>query len=281
MPNKDFLENSPLFKLVPVKLPATTTFDSLPSPPIKMHCGICEEEHTFNCQDYFHTNKSIEMGRDGSSPPVSSRIVRAEYKCTHCGRFERLFFVKVGPGCEWLMKVGQDPPWDIKTDPALRKKLGRHAGNYQKGRICESQGYGIGAFAYYRRVTEEIIGELLEEIPDLLEEAARAEFKSALIRVKETNVAAEKIEVVREMLPASLRLAGQNPLSLLHSLLSQGLHAGSDEDCLDSAAATRGILEFLVSQILTAKDERKGYADAIAKALEKKQKTGVTSTKLS
>ena len=280
MPSKDFLENSPLFARFAVKFPATTDFSKLPNPPIKMQCDICGEEHTFVCRHYYDTNK-WEVGRDGSFPRVANQTVRAEYTCTHCGRFERLFFVKIGPVCEWLMKVGQDPPWDIRTEPALRKKLGKHAGNYQKGRICESQGYGIGAFAYYRRVTEEIIGELLEEIPDLLEEEDRTKFQSALIKVRGTNVAAEKIEVVREMLPASLRLAGQNPLSLLHSLLSEGLHAGSDEDCLDSASVTRGILEFLVSQILTAKDERKGYADAIAKALEKKQKAGVASTKLS
>ena len=52
----------------------------------------------------------------------------------------------------------------------LKDLLGEHKDYFRRGLICESQGYGIAAFAYYRRIVEETIDLLLQQISDLMSE---------------------------------------------------------------------------------------------------------------
>ena len=49
-----------------------------------------------------------------------------------------------------------------------------------KGLVSESQGYGIGAFAYYRRIVEEIIDEMLKQIGDLISGVDKERYAAAL-----------------------------------------------------------------------------------------------------
>ncbi len=154
----------------------------------------------------------------------------------------------------------------------IEKLLGEHSGFYRKGLICESQGYGIGAFGYYRRIVEEIIDGLLDEIAELLTESELLEYQDALAKTKETTVTQEKIDLVKDLLPPILRPEGMNPLSALHSALSEGLHAESDEECLEYAENCREILIFLVNQVAASKAASKGFTDSMRKLLEKKSK---------
>src|SRR5665647_904692 len=106
------------------------------------------------------------------------------------------------------MKIGQFPAWEIAGEPNVEKLLGKHAGYYKKGQVCESQGYGIGAFGYYRRIVEEVIDELLDEISELISGDELAKYKEALVKTKATIVTAEKIELVKDLLPTILRPEG-------------------------------------------------------------------------
>jgi len=168
------------------------------------------------------------------------------------------------------MKVGQFPPWDISVDQNLAKILGDHLTSYKHGLICESQGYGIGAHAYYRRIVETIIDQLLTELEQLIGENEREKYKEALEQTKKTKVAQEKIALVKDLLPVSLRPRGMNPLGLLHDQLSSGLHAETDEQCLEIAEAIRNALNFLVKQVMQAQAEAKQFTDSMKKLLDKK-----------
>jgi hypothetical protein len=79
---------------------------------------------------------------------------------------------------------------------SLEKTLGKHSKTFRKGLICESQGYGVGAFAYYRRITEEIIDELLASIADLIEVDNKEQYLEALEKTKQTRVTQEKIDLL-------------------------------------------------------------------------------------
>ncbi len=168
------------------------------------------------------------------------------------------------------MKVGQFPPWEITGDPQIEKLLGKHADHYKKGLVCESQSYGIGAYGYYRRIVEEIIDGLLDDISQLLTGEELKAFEGALAKTKQTIVAQEKIELVKDLLPPILRPDGMNPLGVLHSSLSEGLHAESDEACLAQAAIIREILLFLVNQVVASKATAKSFTTGMRKLLEKK-----------
>ena len=69
----------------------------------------------------------------------------------------------------------------------------------------------------------------MNEIADLLSGEDLEKYNKALVKTKETIVTAEKIELVKDLLPPILRPEEMNPLAVLHSALSQGLHAESDE----------------------------------------------------
>jgi hypothetical protein len=171
---------------------------------------------------------------------------------------------------DYVMKVGQAPPWDITPDKALEKMLGTRSDYYRKALICESQSYGIGAFAYYRRIVEEIIDNLLAEITDLVENDEQKEtYQLALEQTKKTKIAQDKIALVKELLPDSLSPGGMNPLSVLHEVLSEGLHGQTDNRCMELSSDVRGALEFLVNQTATTKTAKVTFTESMKRLLER------------
>ncbi len=59
------------------------------------------------------------------------------------------------------------------------KLLGEDRFYYRRGRECEVGGYGIGALGYYRRVVEDVIARLLEELRTLIPESEREPYEAA------------------------------------------------------------------------------------------------------
>ncbi|MFT5139810.1 MAG: hypothetical protein ACI9CB_001464 [Rhodothermales bacterium] len=263
MPNKKFLEEYPLYRKFKVEQIESRT-DQLPTVQINMECKTCKSNQTFVMQNNYWENC------DSMNFPVNGLIFRAQYLCVHCQIFRRIFFIKADTDDNWFMKVGQFPSWEIKGDKNIEKLLGNHAGYYQNGLVCESQGYGIGAFGYYRRIVEETIDSLLEEIAELLSEEEQLKYQEALNKTKKTTVTREKIDLVKDLLPSLLRPDGMNPLSALHSALSEGLHAESDEECLEYAETCRTILVFLVNQVAATKAASSGFTASMRKLLDKK-----------
>ena len=66
-----------------------------------------------------------------------------------------------------------------------------------------------------------------------------------------------------------LRPDGLNPLKLLHSALSDGLHAQSDDECLELAADVKESLTFLIEHVTRSRQNAKTYAESM-KELQKK-----------
>lgn len=146
----------------------------------------------------------------------------------------------------------------------------KHSSTFRKGLVCKSQGYGVGAFSYYRRITEDIIDELLESITDLIEENHKTEYAIALEKTKKMRVTQEKIDLVKDLLPSILTPNGMNHLGVLHSELSEGLHAASDEACLENANHTESILIYLINRIIQSKETSKSFTASMKSLLEKK-----------
>lgn len=238
----------------------------LPKPAINMHCEVENSNETFNMiREYYNANI-------GSAQECKESTREVEYVCKSCGKFTRYFMLEFGEDTEgeYVMKVGQSPSWDITPDRALEKLLGPRAQYYRRALVCESQSYGIGAFAYYRRIVEEIIDELLSEIADLIEnDEQRDKYQQALEKAKKTRVTQDKITLVKDLLPESLRPGGMNPLSVLHEVLSEGLHGQTDEHCMDLSADVHTALEFLVNQTATTKAAKVAFTESMKKLLDR------------
>ena len=57
------------------------------------------------------------------------------------------------------------------------------------------------------------------------------------------------IESIKHALPQALFISGHNPLTLLHSALSDGLHKRTDDECLAIAVSIRVLLSELAERI--------------------------------
>ena len=263
MIEKEFIEEYSLFRKFKSEN-ISTDLQQWKKTPINMICQNCNSIQTFNLtNNFFYQGTKVNV-------IASNRVLDLEYICESCKDFKRHFYVYVNEDVNEFYKVGQYPEWEIKIDKNLEKTLHKHSSTFRKGLVCESQGYGIGAFSYYRRIAEEIIDELLDSISELIEEEQKEKYIAALKKTKSTRVTQEKIELVKDLLPSILKPNGMNPLAVLHSELSEGLHALSDETCLENANHIKTILTFLINQIIQSKESAKVFTSSMKSLLEKK-----------
>jgi hypothetical protein len=264
MPDATFLETYPLYRKFELYL--ARTLDDVAKPRINMPCDVCGEKRTFVMQNEYYDGKGY------SNFPTQNESLTAKYVCVSCSKFTRWFHFITGNDLKSVTKVGQFPAWSVKPDQDISKLLGSHKVYLNKALICESQSYGIAAFAYYRRITEEVIDSLLEDIGLMISQEDSNAYAAALAEVKKTRVTAEKIDLVKDLLPPILRPEGMNPLALLHGILSEGLHSRSDEHCLALAAEVREILTFLASQVAAAASTSRSFTERMRSLLDKKAK---------
>lgn len=196
----------------------------------------------------------------------------ATFRCRNCNVALKRYAISaklVSNGLVELYKYGELPQFGPPTPSKVLSLMGGERELFLKGRRCENQGLGVAAFAYYRRVVENqkarIIGEIskvaqkLDADPELIAElnAAKAETRFT-----------EAINRIKHGLPSVLLINGHNPLILLHSALSEGLHATSDEDCLGLATSIRVVLTELVERIATAVKEEAELTSAVQRLLQ-------------
>jgi hypothetical protein len=267
-PLREFLETYPLYRKFPMVLPER--LNELPRPPINMSCEVCSLNQTFIMKSNFAYDTYVE--NQGVNVNTHLAVTAIRYVCTSCDKFLRTFLIKFNVEEGYIMKVGQEPGWEISADHNIEKILGSHTSFYRKGLICESQSYGIGAFAYYRRIIEGIIDHLLTEITYLINIAGQERYLEALNQVKQTHNTEEKIRLVKDLLPSILKPDGINPLDILHSALSKGLHSKSDEECAELSANIREALIFLVKEVLERKSAAQTFTENMRKLLNRKGK---------
>lgn len=270
MPDSVFLETYPLYRKFKGNFEPPLT--SLPKPAVHMKCEECKSGQTFTMKNEY--NEDISKHENFAM----GHVIRTRYVCSSCRSFERHFLLFFSTDGSYVIKAGQYPAWEITPDPVVERMLGDYADSYKKGLVCESQSYGIGAFAYYRRIVEQTIDHLLEEILELMSGQEHEQYAQALEKVKGTNIAQDKIKLVKDLLPPILRPGEMNPLAVLHSVLSEGIHLATDERCLDLAVSVREVLTFLVSQISVTKSTSKNFTESMRKLLERKKDKSESSS---
>jgi hypothetical protein len=282
MLSKEFLQDYPLYRKFNAQLPENLYQGSPPritTPAIRLYCPVCALDHTFTTTLILIGTKKHKGQPEPSMAShglISGRLALVESSCVSCNDYCQFFILYFDEELKYVTKVGQFPSWSITVGKHLVDILGEHESTYKKGLICESQGYGIGAYAYYRRIVENIIDDLLQLIKDLLDDNEQKEFDEAVRNIQASTVAKEKIEAVKDLLPAKIRPDGMNPLSLLHETLSKGIHSMSDEECLEAAGDIRKVLTYLVEQISLANEAKQSsyeFTQSMRNLLAKRSKS--------
>lgn len=187
------------------------------------------------------------------SNPVSLQHNKArpyflEYMCSNCSEKSKIFAAIVilnilKPEDGRIYKIGEFPAFGPPIPAKAISLVAPDRDLFLTGRRAESQGMGIGAFVYYRRVVENQKDRIFDEIirvarilnpnDPVIEELEKA---------KEETQFTKAVDVVKKGLPQSIYINGHNPLTLLHSALSQGVHEHTDTVCLELATSIRTVL---------------------------------------
>ena len=201
------------------------------------------------------------------------------YDCRNCGEAAKVYAIQsqieVKARELRLMKLGEDPPFGPATPARVITLVGPERDYFLKGRRAELGGLGIGAYAYYRRVIENQKNRIFDEIIRVSERLhASGELLDDLVAAKKETQFSKAVEAVKHGIPQVLLLNGQNPLTLLHTALSEGLHAQSDEDCLELATSIRVVLTEFVERVATALKDEAELNTAVNRLIQaRKQKT--------
>ncbi len=115
------------------------------TPELRLHCQPCDGERTF---------RSISTPTLGTDFPIAILIC---YLCGDCLKQTKSFSLwieiddfEVEDGIGLAYKYGEYPLFGIPVPNKVLRLLGDERQNFLKGRRCENQGLGVGAFAYYR-----------------------------------------------------------------------------------------------------------------------------------
>ena len=185
------------------------------------------------------------------------------------------FWIKNNNGGQFY-KVGQYPELEERVPKTLEERLGPEDLKVYKNSLrMRNFSYGIAAVAYMRRVVENRMNDML----DVLHEAARTHGASAEMLARHEEMMTEKrfstkVGYAGDLLPEALRPKGQpNPMAILHELASDGLHAKSDEECVDIFDACRHTFEYVFGKMRLENEEAKKFVAGMTGLTEKKSRS--------
>jgi hypothetical protein len=170
------------------------------------------------------------------------------------------------------LKFGEEPDFGPPTPNRLLRLFGKDSKIFLKGRQCENHDLGIGAFGYYRRVVENHKDQIFDAIIKVTNKIA-PELVPTLEAAKNEHQFLKAIDLVKDGIPQGLLINGQNPLTLLHSALSEGLHGRTDEECLQAAHDVRIVLTALVERLDQALKDEAELNAAIERLAKRKTST--------
>ncbi len=246
------------------------------APTMRLWCG---SEH---CEDYrFFTGEWLH----GSDIWLDSSCYNfLKYRCNNCGQGVKtyaLFCILAPDGTSAVRKYGEFPPQHIDVPSSLRQVVGEEQDSLNNGLQCERLGLGRGAFAYYRRIIETQWHRLLEKIIDVAAKLKASQEAQQILQEARTETQFSKgVDMVKNAVPKELFLeGGHNPVTLVHTALSFGIHELPDDECLSLATHARKVLTNILQQMDAIHYEEQGLKDSVSELLKTIEKRGKKESK--
>lgn len=247
---------------------------TLETPIIRRFCmnDDCNGERNYSCV-------STTLSKFPSNGLLISFL---QYQCDNCKRSRTTIAIEANIGALQgngalrggilngkAFKFGEAPPFGPHVPPRLISLVGPDRDIFLQGRRCEAQGLGIGAFAYYRRVVENqksrILGEIVKAAQTL---GAAAPLIETLKRAQREQQFSNALQIAKDAIPERLFIKGHSPLGLLHTALSDSLHAKDDAHCLQLAHDIRVVLAELAVRISEVLRDQKELNEAVSRLMK-------------
>ena len=245
------------------------------TPEIHLHCGHeeCNGVRFFRC-----ISKDEEISERGEYS-----FFYVTYRCSNCQQSEKTFSLAAihdtdsKPRGEYYQgkcyKFGELPTYGPPISPKLIKLIGPDRDAFLKGRTCENQGLGVGAFIYFRRVVENQKNRILGEIIKVSQKIGATDDKIEKLKSAVTETQFSKaLDMAKDAIPESLLINGHSPIALLHSALSEGVHSLTDEECLDLAGSVRVVLGELSDRLSQALKDEAELTKALSTLMNKERR---------
>lgn len=254
----------------------------------KFHCPSEQENQTFRTKNVSDEpiGRLFSGQRDSNFIPNNfdsktrklDLILHLKGCCQSCG-FCMDFLIKATSDKTWddkesgmkfyIQKIGQYPAFEISIDSDIKNYiLTEDQSFYQKALTCLSVNFGIGSFAYFRRIIENEIKRIIYDISEIDFEG-RQSIKKALAQYEIDHQMSKLIDSINSHLPKSFESLGDNPIRLLYDQLSQGIHRDSDDDCSTKAEQIDIILKYVIRKL----NEEKYQISEVKSALKTLRKT--------
>ena len=255
---KDFLETAPLYSWKEFKKPDMNR-SSLWIKEIDSFCETCNQLRPF--QDMRPSG-----GASMALQALSTGTSYFQFSCASCHGNQHEYLVEqiVTDKTIKIQKYGERPRKKLERDPLLQNFFSHDSECYEKAVVCISNGYGIAAFAYMRRIIERNIHELLGLIQEDVEGSeSESPVLAKLAELRTESPMSDKISIANHALPDYLIPSGLNPLGRLYKVLSEGVHNYDDGECLERAKAIQACTKYLISELAARKKNRESFKNLI------------------
>ena len=208
---KEFLEKVPLYVWQQFGKPNINR-RSLWIREIDAFCETCGQLRPFQAENEpYNRFEDVMPPLRGGGIGATDRSLKTgtsyfKFTCVSCKKETREFHVEQIVDGETIrfQKYGERPRKRLARDPVLQRFLKDDLDNYEKAVVCLSSGYGIAAFAYFRRVVENNINRLLELVQEEANSSgADPKVVAALAELQKNSSMTEKIRIANRALPAT------------------------------------------------------------------------------
>lgn len=218
-------------------------------PQLSLYCSQCEGERYFS-------PGIAEIHAKNFADEIFT------FSCKNCSvsskKYAVLMVGKLDGRAAQVVKMGEYPIAEARLPNRLIKLVAQDRDLFLKGWSAERTGLGIGAFGYYRRVVDNQKDAILGAIAEAAEKLGDLSLAEEIRAAKAQSQFTSAVDQIKHALPDSLLIGGHNPLKVLYSALSDGLHNKDDAHCLEYAETVREVLTVLAERIAAVtKDDAK------------------------
>jgi hypothetical protein len=237
-------------------------------PDIRLHCSTetCEGLRVFQAiSDWIYA---------GDDP--SEKYGYAIYRCRNCNKTLKIYALSIRKNPDSFdrgtaYKLGEVPLFGPPTPPRMISLIATDKDIYLQGRRAEDQGFGFGALAYYRRVVENQKARIIREIGRVAKKFGTSDANLGVFEAAASEPDfGSAVDLIKADVPPALLINGHDPLTLIHSALSEGMHEQNDAICLELAQIIRVVLAELADRISQLLKDEQELNHAISRLIKRK-----------